>query len=208
MAEKAPVFDQIKKDYLRQVEALEGAPKIAETLGINAGDKSWRIPFFDRTYTVTPHAISDEKGLDANHITWVLVCKYLLLCPEKVSGDTSLVTYKDFKDAAPYVGGFRNTASQPIAAHFEGAVEALTQQCLALGGLPFATDVSCELAFRFQALPRVPVILLFNDADEDFPAQATLLFQKDASAYLDMECLAMVGSSLAARLKGFSLDYL
>ncbi|VVS93629.1 DUF3786 domain-containing protein [Desulfoluna spongiiphila] len=208
MAEKAPVFDQIKKDYLRQVEALEGASNVAETLGITAGDKAWHIPFFDRTYTVTPHEISDESGLEANHITWVLLSKYMLLCPENPSEDASLVTYKDFKDAAPYVGGFRNTASHPISTHFEGAVETLEKQCHALGGQPFATDVSCELAFRFQALPRVPVVLLFNDADEDFPAQATLLFQQNASAYLDMECLAMVGSTLAARLKGFSLDYL
>lgn len=208
MAEKAPVFDQIKKDYLRQVEALEGAPNIAEALGITAGETTWRIPFFDRTYTVTPHAVSDETGKEANHITWVVVCKYLLLCPESPSEDASLVTYKDFKDAVPYVTGFRNTASRPISAHFEGAVEALEQQCHAIGGQPFATDVSCELAFRFQALPRVPVVLLFNDADEDFPAQATLLFQQNASTYLDMECLAMVGSTLAARLKGVSLDYL
>ncbi|VFQ45791.1 DUF3786 domain-containing protein [Desulfoluna butyratoxydans] len=208
MAEKAPVFDQIKKDYLRQVEALEGAPDIAETLGITADDNTWHIPFFGRTHTITPHAISDEAGQEANHITWVLLSKYLLLCPENAPQDDSLVTYKDFKDAAPYVGGFRNTASQPIATHFEGAVEALEKQCRAFGGQPFATDVSCELAFRFQALPRIPVVLLFNDADEDFPAQATLLFQQDASAYLDMECLAMVGSTLAARLKGVSLDYL
>jgi len=208
MTEKAPVFDQIKKDYLRQVAEMEKHARIEEILGIAFRDQTWHIPFFHRTVTVTPHGIFDEAGLGANHITFVIVCKYLLLCPAKKSDDSSLVTYKDFKDAAPYVGGFRNTASHPIAVHFEGAMETLEQQCRNLGGEPFATDVLCQLAFRFQALPRVPVVLLFNDADEDFPAQATLLFQKNASAYLDMECLAMVGSTLAARLKGVSLDYL
>jgi hypothetical protein len=38
------------------------------------------------------------------------------------------------------------------------------------------------------------------DADKNFPAQCTLLFQRDAASYLDMECLAMVGATLAARL--------
>jgi hypothetical protein len=81
-------------------------------------------------------------------------------------------------------------------------MDKLERQCRALGGRPWDTDVSCQLAFQFRALPRVPVFLLFNDADEDFPAQCTLLFQRDAASYLDMECLAMVGATLAARLQG------
>ena len=47
----------------------------------------------------------------------------------------------------------------------------------------------------------MPFLLLFNDADEEFPAQATILFQKNAASYLDMECLAMIGGSLAHRLQ-------
>lgn len=49
----------------------------------------------------------------------------------------------------------------------------------------------------FEALPKVPIVLLFHEADEDFPAQATLLFQNNAASYLDMECLTMIGGALA-----------
>ena len=38
-----------------------------------------------------------------------------------------------------------------------------------------------------------PLLLLFNDKDEEFPAQCTVLFEKRTETYLDMECVAMVG---------------
>jgi hypothetical protein len=38
--------------------------------------------------------------------------------------------------------------------------------------------------------------------DEDFPADCSLLFEKQAASYLDMECLAMIGMVLAQRLAG------
>ncbi len=201
MTEKAPVFAKIIKDYLLQVALIEAKGDIGGLLGITVRDDGLRIPFFNRTHTVTTDRIVDADGNAATHIVSVILCQYLLLCPDQPSDDFSLVTYKDFRDAAPYAGGFRNTAEQQIARHFSGALPQLEKKCLDLGGHFFDTEVSCQLAMKFQALPNIPIFLLFNDADEDFPAQATILFQKNAAAYLDMECLAMIGTTLAYRLQ-------
>ena len=54
---------------------------------------------------------------------------------------------------------------------------------------------------QFDALPKIPVLMLFNDIDEEFPAQSTVLFERRAENYLDMECLAMVGMLLFEYLK-------
>ncbi len=202
MTEKAPVFDKIMKDYLHQVALIEAKKEVGASLGITVMNDGYTIPFFNSRYTITTDSIIDADGKTASHAIAVILCKYLLLCPNLPSNDCSLVTYKDFKDATPYVGGFRNTAEQPIAGYFENCLPNLEKRCLELGGHPFDTEVSCQLAVKFQALPNVPVFLLFNDADEDFPAQAILLFQKNAASYLDMECLAMIGSTLAYRLQG------
>ena len=202
MAEKSPIFDEIIKDYLLQVASIEAREEVGASLGVSAEDDGFKVQFFNRTYTVTIDRIVDANGITASHIVSVIVCKYLLLCPKWPLKDSTLVTYKDFKDASPYVGGFRNTVEQPIARHFTGALPYLAKSCAAQGGHPFDTEVSCQLAIRFRALPHVPLFLLFNDADEEFPAQATILFQKNAASYLDMECLAMLGGSLAHRLQG------
>jgi hypothetical protein len=54
---------------------------------------------------------------------------------------------------------------------------------------------------QFDALPRVPVMLLFNDADDEFPAKSSVIFERRAEHYLDSECLAMVGRCLFNFLK-------
>jgi hypothetical protein len=65
---------------------------------------------------------------------------------------------------------------------------------------PPGLDRAYQFAARFEALRRVPLLLLFNDDDEDFPAQCTLLFQRRAEKFLDMECLAICGWLLADTL--------
>jgi hypothetical protein len=201
MVEKAPVFDKILDDYLVAVDRLDNKRRISRLLGIRLEDNQLTVPYFHRRFAVGSKEIKAEKGDPPSHASSVILLKYILLCPEHPDDDKNLVTYKDFKDASPYVEGFRNTAEHPIARHFEGRLGDLHQACLKLGGTLFQTDVSCDIAFRFQALPRVPLFLLFNDADEDFGSQCTLLFQKNAASYLDMECIAIVGGTLAFLLQ-------
>ncbi len=202
MAKRAPVFNKIIEDYLLQIATLNNTTRIGEILGVTIEAGQYRIPHFHKRFVIGADKIADEKGSKPSHATSVILCKYILLCPEQPDYDKTLVTYKDFKDAAPYIGGFKNTAEHPIARHFEGGLANLEKKCLELGGRPFQTEVACQFAFRFQALPRVPLFLLFNDADEDFEAQCTLLFQKSAACYLDMECIAMLGATLASWLQG------
>lgn len=196
MPDKAPIFDEIYADYLRRVAEIDVSAR-AEGLGIEVDGGAAVIPFLGKRHTVTAHAVAGPDGARPHHAICVILCKYLLMCPDAAPDRHALVTYKDFKDAMPYVQGFKNTAERPIARHFSGRAEALAERCAALGGEPFASEVSCQMAYAFDALPRVPVYLLFNDADDDFPADCKLLFRESAAAYLDMECIAMIGMALA-----------
>lgn len=198
---EAPIFQEIYENYLADVSALS-LPDRADPLGIEVKGGAATIPFYHRTYTVTPAAVADEKGRKPSHAVCVVLCKYLLLCPENPTPDGSVVTYKDFRDAGPYVGGFHNTAQRPIAEAFSGRLDELERRGKALGGSRWETDVNCDLAMAFPALPKVPIFLIFNDADEEFDAECSLFFRRDAAQYLDMECVAMVGMTLAEWLRG------
>jgi hypothetical protein len=43
--------------------------------------------------------------------------------------------------------------------------------------------------------------MLFNDADDEFPAKCSVLFPARTEAYLDAECIAMLGTLLFRKLK-------
>ena len=197
---EAPVFEKIYQNYLERVAARDWSDK-ADLLGVRVDGKTVEIDFFNTPFTITPTAIADSSGTPPNYAVSVVLCQYLLRCPTAVSRTDELVTYNDFKDAAPHVTGFMNAAERPISRHFTGRAAELEERCRRLGGKPFSTVASYQLTYELPALPRVPIDLFFNDSDEEFAASCNLLFQKNASQFLDMECIAMVGNILAKWLK-------
>lgn len=200
MNQRSPVFDQILKDYLSQV-ADRDWEGLTDPLDAQLLEGRLVIPVFNQRFFIAADGVTNANGAAPSHSVSVLLCRYILQCPEQPPDPGPLVTYKDFKDAAPYVGGFRATAEKPIADHFTGHPDALEQACEGLGGTPFDTDAACQLAICLPALPRVPIYLMFNDQDEEFSADCRLLFRESAKHYLDMECLAIVGGVLAAWLR-------
>lgn len=198
---QAPVFDEIYRQYLADVSAID-LKGIGNSLGIKVDGDGATIPFYGIAHRVSGMGVMDEKGKRPIHAVSVILFKYLLLCPEQappVAGEW--VKYHSFPDAAPYKQGFRNTAEQPISKAFSGKLDDLKRACTVLGGQPGEAPYSCDLAIRFPVLPKVSLLMVFNDQDEEFPAECSILFEEHADAYLDMECLAMLGMVLATWLK-------
>ncbi len=57
-----------------------------------------------------------------------------------------------------------------------------------------------DLSYRFKALTHVPIVLNFNDIDDMMPAQAGLLYQKNAITFLDSTCLGIIITYLTGQL--------
>ncbi len=188
-------FDKIYRDYLTEIAGLD-FESIKDQLGIKVENDEAVIDFFGSSYRVSPKAITDPSGKRPAHAISVVLCKYLLLCPEKDPTDKDWVSYKDFRDAAPFVGGFVNNSQVPIAEKFSGKLGMLEKAGKELGGYFPDMELPYELVMKFDALPKVPILMLFNDEDDEFPAQTSLLFERRAEKYLDMECLAIIGWSL------------
>jgi hypothetical protein len=200
MVAESKAFERIYQDYLVQLGTVD-LRAAAEMLGGWADGKAVVIPFFGRPYKVSAAGISDPSGSRPSHSVSVLLSKYLLMCPKNTPLDVSWVSYKDFKDAGPFVGGFRNNAEVPLERMFGSDSAELQKRCGALGGVSAAEDFPYEVAVRLPALPKIPILLLFNGADDEFPARCAMLFERRAEKYLDMECLAITGWALSAYLR-------
>jgi hypothetical protein len=199
MIVESKAFERIYRDYLAQLAAVD-LRAAAEILGGRADGEAVVMPFFGRPHKISAAGISDPSGNQPSHSVSVLLSKYLLMCPKYPPLDASWVSYKDFRDAGPFVGGFRNNAEVPLERRFGSNPEELKKRCSALAGGPAAEDFPYEVAVRLPALPKVPILLLFNGTDEEFPARCAMLFERRAEKYLDMECLAIAGWALSAYL--------
>ncbi|MEJ2640641.1 MAG: DUF3786 domain-containing protein [Desulfosarcinaceae bacterium] len=200
--QQAAVFNEIYANYLAEVAALDRG-SVAARLGLDQDGDAILVPFYGSTFRVSGEGVADELGFRPSHAVSVILCKHLLLCPTQAPPSKSeWVRYSTFKDALPFAAGFRNTAERPIGRTFAGRLNALREAATSLGGASTEAPFSCDLGMRLPALPTVPLLMMFDDLDEEFPAQCSLLFQDRAPAYLDMECLAMLGMVLASWLEG------
>ena len=86
----------------------------------------------------------------------------------------------------------------PFASRFSGKSDLLEKACIQLGGNRLDKG---DLAFRFTSFPHIPLQLIFWDADEDFPAQVQVLFDKYVTDYLHFETTGCVISDLLEMLE-------
>lgn len=198
--DRIQAFEEIYLDYLDQLARVDLA-RACRRLGLCMEEGRVIVPFFGLAHKVSAEGILNWEGKRPIHSVCVILSKYLILCPETEPAGSEWVTYREFKDAAPFVGGFLTHAEKPIAKAFAGNLPGLLQAAKRFAAQAVETEVRADLALCFPALPKVPILMLFNDQDEDFPAQCSLLFEKRAEKYLDMECLAMMGWVLADWLK-------
>ena len=201
MDSKAPVFKKTYQDYLARVNKLDLQTVAQKTAALWDG-KIVTLTLFGTPYRISGDGIMDPSGKEPAHSIKVVLCQYLLLHPSNHSNDTAWVSYKDFKDAAPLAHTFHIESEMGIAKTFESRLNALKKRCSSIGGYDCSEDLNYDLCIKFDALPKVPMLLLFNDADDEFPAQCLLLFERRAEQHLDMECLAILGRLLAEKLGG------
>jgi hypothetical protein len=195
----APIFKKTYSDYLELLSKLD-LQVVAKYIGCEWTGDDIVIPFFGIYYRISQSGIFDEYGKEPGHHVKVVLCQYVLRHPKCFPSDNTWVSYKDFRDAAPFVYAFHNNVEQKIAGHFIGKTDLLRNVCLRAGGCILNCEWDYHLCMKFNALPMIPILLLFNDAEELFPAQCILLFERKAEKYLDMESLAILGGLLVDQL--------
>jgi hypothetical protein len=200
MTTKDSVFEKTYKDYIAQVAEID-LESIRQKLGLQVEGNEIIIPLFGKPHKVSKNGITNLYGKQPSLDICVICCRYLLLCPDVYPTEKEWVSFRGLKDSGPLTVYFANDVERAISGYFSGRLNDMKQACKTLGGYPPDIEVTYDLSMEFDALPQVPVILLFNDADDEFPAKSSVLFERRAEDYLDPECLAMVGRLLFTCLK-------
>lgn len=195
------VFKQTYRDYLDIVKKIDFSKK-KDVAGIKKEGADLVIPFFDSVIRFTGTGFKDAEGHTPKFEVSVVLFRYLMMCPDRLPAKGDWTAFRDFPDAGPLTVFWSDNVEGPIVSHFTGRIDHLYRRCQAMGLKEPDLSVSYDLALTVDALPRVPMLLLFNDAEEGFSPTASVLFQKDATHYLDGESLAILGGIFAARITG------
>ncbi len=203
MIQSNPIFKKNYTDYLTKLDAVD-FPLLPSILNINVNEESRtaQIPFFQTNYKVSASGVVDVDGKRAGYDTCVILLKYILMCPKRVPLGNDWVNFRDLKSSGfTQHSSLADYAVQSVAKYYSGEKGRLERAVEALKGRSPENDYPYDLSSVIVVLPRIPVLFLFNDADEHFPARAFILFEHRAEHFLDAECLAMIGTSLLEHLK-------
>ena len=197
--EQSHVFAETCQWYLGELAKFDLARR-ADLIGATFENGALRISFYERDYRVSQEGIIESSGREITPAVRVVLCKYIMTCPAELPVlSDRLITYREFKDAGPLISYFTTNTNKIIETTFSGRLNALRERSVALGG-EVQSSQAYDFSVQFNALPRIPVVLNFNDRDDLFPATASILYRASAECFLDMECLAITGTLLAGLL--------
>lgn len=194
------IFEKNYEKYLVQLKKIS-FKSIASTIGGKVEDNAIEIPLLGKNYSISFSGITDPSGNKPAYDICVVLSKYLLLCPDTTPKEDEWISFRDFKNSGPLTNYFNNDVERSIASYFKRNLDGLKKSGRSISGYHPNLDVNYDFAMQFDTLPRIPVILLFNDADEEFSAKCFVLFERRAEKYLDAECIAMLGWQLFNHLR-------
>ncbi len=93
---------------------------------------------------------------------------------------------------------------QELADDFNGRAHDLKRACENLGGVK-SKQKSTDVAYEFEALPRVKLLLLFFDGEDGFEPSLSVLLDADVLDYLDQEATLFLLEAFSNRLRNKSL---
>jgi hypothetical protein len=163
-------------------------------------ENTFRIPFLDRTYLVSfPQFEFSDLTPDNKEIPLqeqVLILHYLNV-PLMPALTSRWVAYREIPGASFYFGAFVKRAVEPLKKVFGNDLEGFSR---AAGKLQSNEIDNGDAGFEFPVLPAVPLQLILWAGDEEFPAEANILFDKNIGQILSPEDVAWLAGMLVYRL--------
>ncbi|RCK76300.1 MAG: hypothetical protein ANABAC_0451 [Anaerolineae bacterium] len=176
------------------------ATNTATRFSVNEDGKGhFRFPYWqDEILLPVPAflAISakDQKELGVAHQALIL---YYFITARPAPLTEKWVSFAELPDGRFYNQAFQGYTGNLLRQHFGNRLDKLEQAILKHQGIehPFA-----DRAYLFWVFPRVPLLLVYWQGDEDFPPNYQILFDACVASYLPTDACAIAGSMLTRKL--------
>ena len=182
------------RDRLSLVEP----PQLVQRSGCTlAPDNTYHLLFFWQEYAISRPDFA-VRYADTGQETTSFVQALLLTYLDSADGTPPSgrwIAYRELPNGMFYANAFRGYAENQLVRDLgaQGGLDAFRRAAGQLEGQ--AIDIG-DGGYAFQVLPRIRLAVAYWDGDEDFGAQASILFEDSASHYMSTDGLAVLGTHL------------
>jgi hypothetical protein len=188
---------QKASEELRGLNAEE-LSALGERCGAVVNGQTIRLTFFGSRVQlrIDAHNGIEFAPADLPLVEKILVLHYLLgREPRPAKGQ--MIAFKNLPGAAFYDPTYQKRGPRRIARRFGEDVEAFRKACLRLG---WHEEDLGDASFRFDILPKIDGVVVLHAGDEEFPAEANILFDDGIVNFLPLEDVAVLAGLIATRL--------
>ena len=200
---KTPVsnYDRLNENW-RNLFLQMDHEELARRFRLKTDDSALYITFYGRQYRLDRRsgAVTEAENPDTpvsfDESMSILNMLYYSRPGASVSG--RFVPFRDVKGASPFAPAFEKSVASGLAAPFEGRLDALKRACETLGGEKIPQG---DAGYILRAFDFMPVMLVFWDGDDEFGAQANLLFDARITDFTHEESVCCIAGALMHRLQ-------
>jgi hypothetical protein len=172
----------------------------AGRLGLEYVDGGVQVCFLKREYRITLDGVEPLDGQPVN-VNNRSVLLYYLLSKGQGDPENSYIPFQSMPRMISGLHGQSRLMNAPLERYFGNDHVKFSEAAIKLGGFQEEPQVGKHL-WWFDVLPKIPLKIVFYDADDDFPAEIQIMLDKTAIQFMEFECLAfMVGCFVRALIK-------
>ena len=190
------------KERAASMELVDLPERIGGELTRAEGEPVLVLPYFNKTIHIHRNHIQRPDGSELSRWEQVFIFNHMAQGGSQKPTDR----WKALQEIPNTISKIKSMQAQvelPLRERFAGHRDELAAAASRIGGQDVTSDVdSADLAIRFTPLPRIPVMLLFWDADPDsgFDAEVKLSFDETITEHLDIESIIFLCETLAGLL--------
>jgi hypothetical protein len=136
-------------------------------------------------------------GQPKPHEYFYLFVIYYLLSTQDIQVKGEWISEKDVPGGTTFFRGPHLIPTDLISGRFGNDLEGFKKCCTELGGISLKL---ADAAFRFDITPEIPVAVLFWQGDEDFPAEAGILYDRSVTTLLPLDILFALAVGICFRI--------
>lgn len=172
----------------------------ADRLGLEYVDGGIQVSFLKREYRITRDGVEPRDGKPVNVNNRSVLLHYLL-SQGQGEPENSYILFESIPGMISGLHGQNRLMNTPLERHFGNDYDKFREAAEKLGGIE-EESLKGRYLWKFDALPKIPLKVLYDDADDEFPVSIKIMLDRSALQFLEFECLAfMAGCFVRALIK-------
>ncbi len=191
-------YEQIYESLIPKLSECDFL-EVAERLGLSPQpDGALSVNFLGREYEISSRGVNPRDGKPVNVNNRSVLAYYTL---SKGVGEPSF-SYVPISNLAGTIIFSTNIKwmTDPLGKTFSGDYVTFSETMCRLGGVFNGKLKSDGYSWFLKALPKIPLQIVYYDGDDEFPCEVQIWFDKNASRFMEFECLAFLQGCLVRAL--------